>query len=74
MILAFNVSSAIKRLALGETWVNRRMKAIRFWPINLPGLVYERGRQLFVRLAGVHPSNEILLEARRRMLSLCGSG
>jgi hypothetical protein len=50
----------MKRLALGETWVNRRMKAIRFWLINLPGLVHERGRQLFVRLVWGHPSNEIL--------------
>ena len=74
MVLAFNVSSAMKRLVLGETWVNRRMKAIRFWLINLPGLVHERGRQLLVRLVGGHPSNDILFEARRRMLCLCGSG
>jgi hypothetical protein len=73
MILAFNVNSAMKRLALGESWVNRRMKAIRFRLINLPGRVLERGRQLFVRLVGGHPSNDIFFEARRRMLCLCDS-
>lgn len=74
MILAFNVNAAMKRLVLGEIWVNRRMKAVRFWLINLPGRIHKRGRQLFVRLAGGHPSNEILFEARRRMQCLCDSG
>jgi len=74
MILAFNVNSAMKRLVLGESWENRRMKAIRFWLIRLPGRVLERGRRLFVRLAGGHPSNDLILEARRRMLCLSDSG
>jgi hypothetical protein len=50
------------------------MKAIRFWLINLPGRVRERGRQLFVRLVGGHASNERLFEARSRLLRLCDSG
>lgn len=74
MILAFNLNVAMKRLVLGGDWVNRRMKAIRFWLINLPGRVLEHGRQLFVRLTGGHPSNEILFEARRRMVCLYDSG
>ena len=74
MILAFNVNSAMKRLVLGEDWVNRRMKAVRLRLINLPGRIYERSRQLFVRLCGGHPSNEILFEARRRMVCFCDSG
>jgi hypothetical protein len=74
MILAFNVHAAMKRLVLGENWVNRRMKTVRFWLINLPGRVLDRSRQLTVRLAGGHPWNEILFEARRRILCLCGSG
>jgi hypothetical protein len=74
MVLAFNVNSAMKRLVLGESWVNRRLKAVRFWLIRLPGRVLERSRRLFVRLVGGHPSNEILFEARRRMVSLCDSG
>lgn len=74
MILAFNVHSAMKRLVLGESWANRRLKAIRFRLINLPARVLERSRQPVVRLAGGHPSSEILFEARRRMLCLCDSG
>jgi hypothetical protein len=74
MVLAFNVNSAMKRLVLGESWVNRRLKVVRFWLIRLPGRVLERSSRLFVRLAGGHPSNEILFEARRRMVSLCDSG
>ncbi len=74
MILAFNINSAMKRLVLGERWAPRRMKAVRFWLINLPGRVLERGRELFVRLCGGHASNGLLFEARRRMLCLCGSG
>lgn len=74
MILAFNLNSAMKRLVLGGSWVNRRMKAIRFWLINVPGRVLTHARSLIVRLVGGHPSNEILLQARRRMVILWESG
>jgi hypothetical protein len=74
MILAFNVNAAMKRLVLGDCWLNRRLKAVRFWLIRLPGRVLERGRQLFVRLVGGHASNETLFEARRRMACLYDSG
>ena len=74
MILAFNLTVAVKRLALGGDWVNRRMKAIRFWLINVPGRVLRHARSLVVRLVGGHPSNEILLEARRKIVCLCDSG
>jgi Transposase DDE domain group 1 len=74
MILAFNLNVAMKRLVLGGSWVNRRMKAIRFWLINVPGRVLTHARSLVVRLVGGHPSNEVLLEARRRMVILWESG
>lgn len=74
MILAFNLNSAMKRLVLGGRWVNRRMKAVRFWLINVPGRVLTHARSLIVRLVGGHPSNETLLQARRRMMDLCESG
>jgi hypothetical protein len=74
MILALNLNSAMKRLVLGETWVCKRMKAIRFWLIKLPGRVLKRARQLRVRLVGGHPSNETLLQMRGRILSLSESG
>ncbi len=74
MILALNLNSAMKGLILGEAWVCKRMKAIRFWLIKLPGRVLRRARQLRVRLVGGHPSNETLLQMRRRILSLSESG
>jgi hypothetical protein len=74
MILAFNLNVAMKRLVLGGDWVNRRMKAIRFWLINVPGRVLRHARSLAVRLVGGHASNEILLRARRRMVILWESG
>jgi hypothetical protein len=70
MILAFNLNSAMKHLVLGGDWVNKRLKAIRFWLINLPGRVVEHARGLVIRLVGGHPSNETLLCARIRMVSL----
>jgi hypothetical protein len=74
MILALNLNSAMKRLVLGETWVSKRMKAIRFWLIKLPGRVLKRARMLRVRLVGGHASNQTLLEMRRRIPILCESG
>ena len=73
MILAFNLNSAMKRLVLGGSWTRKRMKAIRFAIINLPGRVIHHARQLVVRLTKNHPSNAILMAARERVLQLaCG--
>ena len=73
MILAWNLNSAMKRLVLGEAWVCKRLKAIRFWLIKLPGRVLNRARVLRVRLIGGHASNATLFEMRRKILSLCES-
>jgi len=70
MLLAYNLNSAMKRLALGGSWVSKRLKAIRYSLIHVAGRVLERGRQLIVRLAGGHPSNRLLWEARARILEL----
>lgn len=70
MILALNLNSSMKRLVLGGDWVSKRLKAIRFWLINLPGRVAKSGRELTIRLVGGHGSNETLLAARARMVSL----
>ncbi len=74
MILSFSFHVAMKGLILEERWVSRRVKAIRFWMINVPGRILDRSRKLVVRLVGGHPSYEIFLQARRRMLILCESG
>lgn len=70
MLLAYNLHSAMKRLVLGGAWVTKRLKAIRYSLIHLAGRVMEHGRQLVVRLAGGHPSNQLLYRARARILEL----
>jgi hypothetical protein len=70
MVLAFNLNSAMKSLVLQGSWVPKRMKALRFHLINLPGRVMEGARELRIRLAGNHPSLDLLIGARRRIMEL----
>jgi len=70
MILAFNLNAAMKELALGGSWVARRMKAIRFSLIGLPGRVVSHAREMVIRLAKDHPSLKVLLDARQRIMEL----
>lgn len=70
MILAFNLNAAMKRLVLGEGWLRKRLKAIRFALINLPGRVIERSRRLIIRLTSSHVSNETLINIRKKILCL----
>lgn len=70
MILSLNLNSIMKRIILQQSWVCKRMKAIRFSLVNLPGRVLERSRSLIVRLTKGHPSLEILLDARMRIMEL----
>jgi hypothetical protein len=70
MILAMNLNTIMKRLVLGGSWASRRMKAIRFSFINIPGRIVERSRELIVRLVKGHPAFELYLEARRRIMTM----
>jgi hypothetical protein len=70
MILAMNFNTIMKRLVLGGSWASRRMKAIRFSFINIPGRIIERSRELIVRLVKGHPALELYLEARRRIMAM----
>ena len=70
MILAFNLNSLMKHLALPEGWESKRLKAVRFGFINLAGRVVNRSRQLIIRLSGSHPAYPVLLEVRRRLRAL----
>jgi hypothetical protein len=70
MVLAFNLNTALKRMALGESWARRRMKALRYHIINLPGRVLGHAGRLIIRLSGDHPSFDLLLAARSKILAL----
>ena len=69
-ILAFNLNVAMQRLVLGEGWLGKRLKAMRFGLISLPGRVVKHARGLYLRLSGGHPCQELLLGARLRILAL----
>jgi len=73
MILALNLASAMKQLALKEAWVSKRMKAIRFSLISLPGRVLTHARELAIRLVKDHPSLAVLLTARERIMELANA-
>ena len=70
MILAMNLNSAMKRLALGKSWSSKRMKAIRFSFINIPGRIVERSCELIIRLVKGQPAMDLFLEARSRIMAL----
>jgi hypothetical protein len=70
MVLAHNLNALLKRHALGRVWAGKRMKALRYCIINIPGRVVKRSRSLIIRLAQKHPSYALLLEARRRIAAL----
>ncbi len=70
MILALNLNTLMKRLVLGAGWVTKRMKAIRYWIIDLPGRLVNHARQLTIRLSAGHPSAPLLIEARRTLAAL----
>ena len=70
MILAMNLNSVMKQLAFGESWVPKRMKAIRFSLINIPGRIVEGSRNFIIRLVKDHPAVDLLIEARTRIMAL----
>jgi hypothetical protein len=74
MVLAYNLNSLMKRLVLGGSWINKRMKAIRFGIINIAAKVTEHSRRLRVRISGNHPSGSLLIDMRRRIFQLAASG
>ncbi len=70
MILALNLNLMMKKLALEPSMAPKRMKAIRFSIINLPGRVIKRSRQLILRISKGHPSFNLLIAARKRIAML----
>ena len=74
MILGHNLNAVMKRLVLGPAWVARRMKALRFSLINLPGRIIRHGRRLIIRVVGAGETLALLLSARRTILALAPSG
>jgi hypothetical protein len=70
MILAHNLNALMKRLVLGPAWVARRMKALRFALINLPGRILRHGRRLIIRVGAAGETLALLLSVRRTIRAL----
>jgi len=70
MILAFNLNAMMKKLAMESSWLSKRMKAVRFSFINLPGRVVTRSRSLIIQLTKNNPVMELLINARRKIAML----
>lgn len=70
MLLAFNLNSLMKRLALGKEWERSRLKAIRRHVICVAARVVEHARQVVVRLSQAHPSTMLIQQVRERILAL----
>lgn len=69
-VIAFNLNAAMKKFALGPSWAAKRMKAVRFAVINLPGRIIDHARQLVISLVRNHPSFALLVAARQRIKGL----
>lgn len=74
MVLAHNLNALVKAQVLGKGWAEKRMKAMRFSLIKLPGRVLKHARELIVRLAKGHPCFEVLIAARKKIMLLQPQG
>jgi len=73
MILTHNLNTAMKRLVLGKNWVTKRMKALRFHLIGLPGRVVSHARRLIIRLGAGAEALATIVTARQTIRALaCG--
>ena len=69
-IMAHNLNATMKRLVLGKEWTAKRMKALRFRLISLPGRVISHARQLIIRLGAEARALETILKARQAIRAL----
>jgi len=70
VVLTFNLLTAMKRLALGDKWLPKRMKAIRFHIIALPGQVVRHARAVTLKLGASQASFELFIRIRKAIASL----
>ncbi len=73
-VITFNLNAAMKKFGLGPSFASKRMKALRFAVINLPGRIIDHARQLIIKLVKDHPSFALFIDARRRIMRLAPSG
>ncbi len=69
-MLAHNLHVAAQLLLLGGGWLGKRLKALRFGLIGLPGRVVHHAREFWIRLSQGHPALAVLRDARQRLAAL----
>lgn len=69
VVLTHNLVSALKRLALPETWAAFRPRRLRFLLFHVAGRLVQHGRRLVLRVARAHPGSETLVRARARLFA-----
>lgn len=70
MVLAFNLNAIMKQLVLGDGWVQKRMKALRFGLIQTAGILVQHAGSLYVKLRIPSKAFDHLLDIRRRIVAL----
>jgi len=70
MVLSHNLNAMMKKFAMQESWLPKRMKAVRFSFINLAWRVVKGSRSLLIRLTKNNPSLELLINARKEIAML----
>ncbi len=70
MILSLNLNEMFKQLTLSEEWHKRRLKALRYWFINVAGRVEKGSRYLKVFLDQGQKAFELYLSSRQRIALL----
>lgn len=68
MLLAVNLNAVMKRLVLGGRWATRKMKALRFALIHIPGRIITHSRELIIRCGR---AVDWLIDIRSKIDILC---
>ena len=67
---AYNLNAAMNQLVLGEDWLSKRMKALRFYLLALPGRVINHARRLIIRPGGGAAALTTIVAARQTIRQL----
>ena len=70
VILALNLDAIMKQLVFGESWVTRRIKAVRYWLITVPARIARSAPRLVLRLTSDHPFSDCLMRAQAAITEL----
>lgn len=70
MVLAYNLNAIMQRQVLKGAWENKRFKSLRYGLICIAGRVIEHARELIIKISSKHPSFDLLLRARQRILEM----